>query len=84
LLPAALLCACATYDPVRVDDDFGQSVHQMISNQIYDASAPGARSVSAPRGIDGVQAEALLKKQREGVGNPKDVELPIDVTIQQH
>lgn len=81
LFAVVLLNACTTYDPVRVEDDFGKSVRSMVSNQIYDANAPGQHAGQPPGGLDGTQAEAVLKKQRESVGNPTDVESPIEVRV---
>ena len=80
LLPLAL-SACTSYDPVRVENDFGQSVRNMVDNQIYDPKAPNRTAAQSTGGLDGTQAELLLKKHREHVGNPSDIDTPIDVRI---
>ena len=74
-----MLCGCSTdgTDPAHVENDFGNSVRQMISSQIYDKNSP--MNTEPNNGMDGVHGEAVLKKQRETVGNPADVDQQIQI-----
>jgi type IV pilus biogenesis protein CpaD/CtpE len=80
-LPALLLGGCVTStDPTKVEDDFGQSVRQMITAQTYN---PNAARTPAPAltGLDGVHSEAVLKTYREHVGDPQDVQQTLKIQI---
>jgi hypothetical protein len=84
-LLASTLTACANTadtDPVRVEQDFGRSVDQMIEAQIYDPKAARKPPTEPPMGLDGVQGEAILKTHREHVGDPKkiDEDVQLDIT----
>ncbi len=76
------MAACASTDPTRVEDDFGNSVRHMVQSQIYDKEAANNPARKPPMGIDGVQAESVLDVYREHVGNPKKVSdsLRIDIS----
>lgn len=78
---AFLLSGCSTIstDPEHVDKDFGNSVNQMISGQLYDKNSP--RTTETSNGMDGVRGEAVLKKQRESVGNPSDVDQQVQIKV---
>ncbi|MDP9139869.1 MAG: hypothetical protein M3O62_03650 [Pseudomonadota bacterium] len=78
-----LLAGCATTDTdaVRVEEDFGKSVRQMISAQIYDPTAAQQPPSEPPMGLDGVQSEAVLKVQREHIGDPKEVNKPMRIEV---
>ncbi len=83
VMSASLAAGCATTDtdPVRVEDDFGKSVRQMISAQIYDPAAARNPAVQPPMGLDGVQATAVLQAQREHVGDPKEVNKQMRIEV---
>lgn len=78
---SAVLTACVTSDPVRVNDDFGNSVRAMVQGQIYDPRAAQRPAANAPGGMDGAQGEAVLKKHREHVGNPGDVSKDVEIKV---
>jgi hypothetical protein len=81
---ALVLGACANTsdtDPVRVEQDFGRSVDQMIEAQIYDPKAARKPPAEPPMGLDGVQGEAILKTHREHVGDPKTVDEDVQFDI---
>jgi type IV pilus biogenesis protein CpaD/CtpE len=87
LLVAGVLCAgCASTaetDATRVENDFGNSVRQMVKGQIYDPKAAAKPSAEPPMGMDGVQGEAVLKTHREHVGNPNAVQEDLRLGIDQ-
>lgn len=80
---ATLLCGCSTVgtDPAHVDEDFGNSVRQMISSQIYDKNSPSIAPTEPNNGMDGVRGEAVLKKQRESIGNPANVDQQVQIKV---
>lgn len=80
ILIAAFLCGCSTLatEPEHVNQDFGNSVRQMISSQIYDKNPP---STEPRNGMDGVRGEAVLKRQRENVGNPASVDEQVQIKV---
>lgn len=81
---AALLAAgCATTDTdaVRVEDDFGSSVRQMVNAQVYDPQAAKTSGTEPPLGLDGVQGEAVLDTYRAHIGNPKEVSKQIRIDV---
>ncbi len=82
-VPMALLTGCSTTagDAVRVEEDFGNSVRQMIGAQIYNPDAAKAAATEPPRGLDGVQGEAVLKVYRERVGDPDDVDKTLRIDV---
>ena len=84
ILMATALVACASTpdtDPVRVEEDFGRSVRQMIQGQIYDPETARKPAKEPPMGLDGVQGEAVLKTHREHVGKPEHVDEDVRMDI---
>ncbi len=79
---AVLLAAgCTSNDPVRVEQDFGKSVRQMIDAQIYDPTAAHNPPVDPPTQLDGNKAEAGLGAYREDVPRPEAVQQPLQIQI---
>lgn len=87
LLVAGALCAgCASTaqtDATRVEDDFGNSVRQMVKGQIYDPKAASKPPAEPPMGMDGVQGEAVLKTHREHVGDPNAIREDLRIGVDQ-
>ncbi len=71
----------ASTDPVRVEDDFGHSVKQMIDAQTYNPKAAKKPASEPPEGLDGVQGEAILKTYREDVGSPESVREDVRIDV---
>jgi hypothetical protein len=59
--------ACTHLDPVRIQEDFGQSHAAMLSGQYYDADVARNPSTTPPSGMDGVKADNILRAYREDV-----------------
>lgn len=55
--------ACST-DPVRVEQDYGNSVHNMIKAQIADPEAARHPSTGLPGGLDGGKGEKAIEAYR--------------------
>ncbi|QBQ55878.1 hypothetical protein [Nitrosococcus wardiae] len=84
-IPLVLLLGCTSTDPVRVEQDFGNSVRNMIQAQIYDPEAARNPPVDPPAALDGAKAGEALKEYRQDVGKPSKVEkeLPLNILIGQ-
>ncbi len=78
LLPAAVLLAagCTHSDPVRVEEDFGNSVRHMIDAQIYNPEAAEHPIIDPPRPLDGPKGEAVLDAYRADVPKPQGARQP--------
>jgi type IV pilus biogenesis protein CpaD/CtpE len=66
----ALLTGCSSTDPVRVEQDFGNSVHHMIQAQIYNPQAARNPSTVPPAALDGPMAGNALDVYRKDVAKP--------------
>ena len=77
----ALIIGCASTDPQRVEDDFGNSVRHMVDAQIYDREAAANPSTEAVTGMDGVQAEAVMDVYRKHIGDPDKVNESLRIEI---
>ncbi len=83
---AMLLAGCAmtaSTDPTRVENDFGNSVRQMVDGQIYDTKAARKPATEPPLGQDGAHTEVILRKHREHVGDPASVDDDVRVGVTQ-
>lgn len=78
-----LVSACTSTDPVRVEQDFGNSVRHMVSSQLYDPAAALNPAVEPPTEFDGNKGEGVLESYRNDVAQPKQVERPIAINIDQ-
>lgn len=65
LLLAGLVCACASYDPVNVEKDFGNSVRHMIDQQV-DSSDTSQNPSNVNTGLDGETAMRSMETYRKG------------------
>lgn len=66
-VPALMtLAACATNqsDPLRVEQDFGNSVRHMLNAQIYDPKTITAPSMEPPLGLNNAKAKNVLEAYR--------------------
>jgi hypothetical protein len=64
-LLAAILAGCVSTEPVRVQEDFGNSVKQMTQSQTYNPEA-AARTESLPiKEMDGEMALSTLEALRK-------------------
>lgn len=59
-----LLTSCSFYAPLRVEEDFGNSVRQMVQEQIYDKQAASAPAVDGPNTLDGEYGDATINEYR--------------------
>lgn len=71
-LGATLLTASCAMGPVRVEEDFGRSVRQMVDAQISDPAVAADPSRHAPDRLDGAAAEEALSGYREGGRRDRD------------
>lgn len=72
---------CTSTDPVRVEEDFGNSVRHMIQAQIHDPQAAANPPVDPPMNLDGAKADNILKSYRKDVSKPEQIEKPLQITI---
>lgn len=84
----ALLTGCSSTDPVRVEQDFGNSVHHMIQAQIYNPQAARNPSTVPPAALDGPMAGNALDVYRKDVAKPSQGgqekgKLPMNILIGQ-
>lgn len=80
-LGPVLLAGCTGADPVRVEQDFGKSVRNMVSAQIYDPEAARDPPSDPPLEMDGQKSENVLRTYRSDVSKPQEVRRPIDIGI---
>ena len=65
LVLAVLVSACASYDPVNVEEDFGNSVRHMIDQQVVRTNTrPNSGDVKT--GLDGETAMRSIETYRAG------------------
>ena len=65
LVLAVLLSACASYDPVNVEEDFGNSVRHMIDQQVNgDDASKNLRKVKSV--VDGETVMGSMETYRRG------------------
>ena len=81
LLLVVFLTGCNTSDPQRVEEDFGNSVHQMVQGQIHDPNAALFPDPEPPMTLDGIQAGNTLESYRTEVGSHQEVEKPVLIDI---
>jgi uncharacterized lipoprotein YajG len=76
LVGSGLLAACQT-EPTQSEQEFGDSVRQMVSAQKYQPAEPPA----APSGMDGRKAEKVMQVYREDVAQPKQISNEIYINV---
>lgn len=78
---AVLISGCASTDPVRVEEDFGESVRHMIQAQTANPNPPADPAASPSGGMDGKKSDAVIEAYRKHTSNPGNVERPITISI---
>ena len=68
-------------DPTVVEDDFGQSVRQMVEGQIYDPVTASNPSVDGPLIVDGVVVGTIVGGYREAAKRKADSTNTITFTV---
>jgi hypothetical protein len=81
LSAALLLTACTYSDPVRVEQDFGKSVRNMVKAQTYNPEASRHPPVDPPKTLDGTRGNRALETYRGDVAKPAEVDQPIRINI---
>jgi hypothetical protein len=65
--------------PTLTEQNFGSSVRQMVSAQKYHQDQkPNPNPVD---GLDGQQAEGVIKMYRESIAEPEDIQRAININI---
>lgn len=72
-------CTAST-DPIQVENDYGNSVRQMIDAQIYDPAAVHNPPTQVP-GFDAPKGHNVLEEYRKDVAKPSEALQPIDIRI---
>lgn len=75
-------CSTASTDPVRVENDFGNSVRNMVDAQKYDPDAAKTLVAEPRTGIDGVSAEHVLKDHHSSKTDGEKINEPIHLKIE--
>jgi len=68
---AMLSGGCAWHEPDRVERDFGESVRQMVQEQIHDKQAAARPAASGPDLLDGVTADTMLRTYRDATAEAR-------------
>jgi hypothetical protein len=78
-----LAVGCTSTDPIRVEQDFGNSVRNMVQSQIYDPEAAYNPPADPPTALDGPMVGEALKSYRESVGKPSETQqdLPLNIRM---
>lgn len=69
---AGALAGCAVTEPVMLQSDYGRSVSQMTSAQLYNPAAALKPSPKPVKGMDGTLGQNVMRNYRY-VPNPADV-----------
>ena len=77
---SALIIAIAGCETTRVEDEYGESVRQMINAQVYDPTTLTDPSTKPVEGADPDMVNNAIKALREYIGAPEEVGK--DVVIQ--
>ena len=80
LSAAVLITACTYSDPVRVEQDFGKSVRNMVKAPTYNPEA-SRHPPGPPEGLDGNRGNRALEAYRGDVANPEEIKQPIQINI---
>lgn len=67
-------CAEWSSNPARTQADYGASVRNMVSKQIYNQNKAQHPAAMLPNGMEGNKADTVLEKAyRKDIGNPGDI-----------
>jgi hypothetical protein len=78
---AALMLGCTANDPVRVEQDFGNSVRHMVDAQTYDPHAAERAGTEPPTELDGQKGQRVLGTYRGDAAKPEEVRRPITIDV---
>lgn len=76
-----LMAGCTSTDPVRVEQDFGNSVRRMVEAQTYNPAAAAHPPAEPPQGYDGAKAKRVIETYRGDVSVPQEVVAPSLIEI---
>jgi hypothetical protein len=77
----ALLIALAGCETNRVEEEYGESVRQMINAQVYDATTLTNPSAKPVEGADPDMVNNAIKALREHVAAPEEVGEPMVIQV---
>lgn len=84
-MPSVLLAACAVLATgcaeTRTEREFGDSVREVMSKQIYDQGAAALPKTDAVTGGDATRLEAVLENHRGDVADTSRIEKPVDLNV---
>ena len=74
-LSALITSGCGTIagDMTKVEEDYGNSVRQMVQAQIYDPNAANFPSRQGPMSSDGDKAVRTLESYRNDIPKPESI-----------
>jgi len=78
---ALIGCSSSPVDTSPLEHDYGNSVHQMINDQVYDHATLTRPSRTAPEGADPEMLDAAVKAMRAYTPDRKEVLKPAVVNI---
>ena len=78
---ALVLISTGCANQNRVAADYGNSVHQMIEQQIYDMNAASSPDPNAVLGGDPDRLNNTLEGHRQDVAKPESVAAPVNINI---
>jgi hypothetical protein len=81
LVASLLLTACTRSDPVRVEQDFGNSVRNMIEAQTYNPEASRHPPVNPPEVLDGTKGNRVIETYRGDIAKPAEIDKPIQINV---
>jgi hypothetical protein len=85
ITPAALLALCifggCAADPTVSEQNFGNSVRNMVRVQTYDPSTLDNPSEEAVEGADGQKLEGALEAYRESASTPQSATQEVSISV---
>ena len=80
LVMLATGCSSVT-EPVRVEQDFGNSVRQMIAAQTLNPMTVANPDPEPVMGLDGPKAMGVLQVYREDIAKPAEIQNVINISV---
>lgn len=75
---STLLLSCQSYDPVRVEEDFGNSVRQMKKQQTYSDAVSVESDQASPNRLDGPSAVRTIERYKTKTRTQQSLTGPTD------
>ena len=72
-LAALVAGGCAWHEPARVEEDFGESVRQMVQAQIHDPQTAARPAVNGPELLDGTTADISIEGYRQSASEARTI-----------